>query len=441
VEAARPVGGTRARRYPQWFLLALLVVTFAGAGVRIAMVAFVDEPSQPGFLVDYDPIFYSRQANLVADGEGFVAPYLLDEDGNGPRSPSAGHPPLLVVVLAAATKLGARSFEAHRVVTALIGAAAVPLVALVGAEVAGWRAGIIAGALAAVYPNLWLYDGLLMPEALAGVLVALALWLSIRFLKSGRTWLLVWLGAVVGLGALARGELLFLVLVLVLPVCLLRREKPVGERLLLAGLATLVAALVIAPWAVYNVSRFEKPVFISTAQDTTLGGANCDLAYHGPRIGAWAGECFQDILDRGLEESVTASEIRSRTADYVSGHLSRVPLVALARLGRTWDVFEPADNVALGELQRRPRSWSWIALAMYAALVVLAILGGYVLRRDPSLLVLLSMPVLVTLTGALFWGNPRFRRPAEIVLVVLAGVAIDALLARRAARPAAAVPA
>jgi hypothetical protein len=107
-------------------------------------------------------------------------------------------------------------------------------------------------------------------------------------------------------------------------------------------------------------------------------------------------------------------------------------VVALARLGRTWDVFKPADNVTLGELQRRPRAWSWIALAMYAALVVLAVGGAYVLRREPSLLLLLSMPVLVTLTGVLFWGNPRFRRPAEVVLVVLAGVAIDALLARRA---------
>jgi 4-amino-4-deoxy-L-arabinose transferase-like glycosyltransferase len=424
-----------------WFLLALLAVTFVGVGVRIAMVAFVDEPSQPGFLVDYDPIFYSRQANLVADGDGFIAPYLVDADGNGPHGPSAGHPPLLVVLLAAATKLGARSFEAHRVVTALIGAAVVPLVALIGAEVASWRAGIIAGALAAVYPNLWLYDGLLMPEALAGLLVALALWLSIRYLKSGRTWLLIWLGVVVGLGALARGELLLLVLVLVLPVCLLKRDQPVGKRLLRAGVATLVAALVIAPWAIYNVSRFEKPVFISTAQDTTIGGANCDLAYHGARIGAWAGECVQDILDRGLEESVGASKIRSRAANYVRDNLSRVPLVALARIGRTWDVFKPADNVTLGELQRRPRAWSWVGLAMYAALVVLAAGGAYVLRREPSLLVLLAMPVLVTLTGALFWGNPRFRRPAEIVLVVLAGAAIDALLARRTRQPAEAVPA
>ena len=74
---------------------------------------------------------------------------------------------------------------------------------------------------------------------------------------------------------------------------------------------------------------------------------------------------------------------------------------------------------------------------MYAVLVVLACVGGYLLRRDPALFPLLAMPVLVTLTGVLFWGNPRFRRPAELVIVVLAAVAIDAVIARGNPTPAA----
>jgi 4-amino-4-deoxy-L-arabinose transferase-like glycosyltransferase len=433
VEAILAPAGADARSFrhaPRWFLAAVLVLSFVGLATRIAMVAFVHEPAQPGFLVDYDPIFYSQQANLVADGHGFIAPYLLDAQGNGPHRPSAGHPPLLVVVLAAATKLGARSFGAHRVVVALLGAAVVPVLALLGAELGGWRTGVIAAAIAAVYPNLWLYDGLLMPEALAGLLVALALLVSVRFVRTGRRSLLIWLGVIIGLGALTRGELLFLVPLLVFPICLARRQQSVPERLRLAGLAAVVAALVIAPWAIYNVQRFEKPVFISTAQDTTIGGANCDVVYHGSSIGAWSDQCFSDILNRNLEESVAASEIRSRSAHYVAGHTGRLPLVALARFGRTWDLFKPASNVTLGELQRRPRVWSWIALAMYGVLVVLACLGGYRSRRDPALLPLLAMPVLVTLTGVLFWGNPRFRRPAELVIVVLAAVAIDAFAGR-----------
>ena len=173
-----------------------------GVGTRLAMVGFVHQPSQPGYLVDYDPIFYSSQANLVADGHGFIAPYLLDANGNGPHRPSAGHPPLLVAVLAVATRLGARSFGRHRLVVALIGALIVPLLALLGAELGGWRTGVIAAAIAALYPNLWLYDGLLMPEALAGVLIALALLAGIRLQRSGGTSYAVWLGVIIGLAAL-----------------------------------------------------------------------------------------------------------------------------------------------------------------------------------------------------------------------------------------------
>ena len=399
------------------------------------MVAFVSEPSQPGFLVDYDPIFYSQQANLVADGHGFIAPYVLDAAGHGPHRPSAGHPPLLVILLAIASKLGARSFSAHRVVTALIGGLLVPIVALLGARVGGWRTGVIAGTIAAVYPNLWLYDGLLMPEALAGVLVGLALLLSYRLLKDGRRPSAAWLGVIVGLAALTRGEMLLLVPLLVLPVCLARRDDPLAARLRLAGISMLAAVLVIAPWSIYNFSRFEKPVLISTAIDTTLGGANCDAVYHGTQIGAWNDSCFSDITNQPIEESVAASEVRSRTAHYVEHHLARTPLVALARLGRAWDAFKPADIVTLGELQRRPRGWSWCALAMYVALIPLALAGANVLRRrGTSLVPFVAMVTLVTGTAVLFWGNPRFRRPAEIAIVVLAAVALDALAGKRLRR-------
>ena len=87
--------------------------------------------------------------------------------------------------------------------------------------------------------------------------------------------------------------------------------------------------------------------------------------------------------------------------------------------------------MTLGELQRRPRVWSWIALALYAALVPLAVAGGVILRRrGVPIAPFVAMPVLVTVTGVLFWGNPRFRRPAEVAIVVLAAVAIEALSRR-----------
>ena len=82
--------------------------------------------------------------------------------------------------------------------------------------------------------------------------------------------------------------------------------------------------------------------------------------YHGTQIGAWNNTCFADITNRPIEDAVAASEVRSRTAHYVEHHLSRAPGHARATR-HTYDVFKPADNVTLGELQRRPRAWSWFA--------------------------------------------------------------------------------
>ena len=136
------------------------------------MVCSSTSPLSPVTFVDYDPIFYTQQADLVADGHGFIAPYLLDPNGNGPHRPSAGHPPLLVVVLAVSVTLGARSSagidlsradrRTHRPV------------ARADRRRTGRRRGD-RRLITALYPNLWLYDGLLMTEALAGVLIALAL--------------------------------------------------------------------------------------------------------------------------------------------------------------------------------------------------------------------------------------------------------------------------
>ena len=136
-----------------------------------------------------------------------------------------------------------------------------------------------------------------------------------------------------------------------------------------------------------------------------------------------------------LEEDIAASEIRSRTVRFVEHHKGELPLVVLARVGRVWDLYKPAYNVSIGELEQRPRVWSWIALVIYAALLPLAAAGAFVLRRRRTAVApLVAMPVMVTITAAAFWGDPRFRRPAEIAIVVLAAVAIDAFATRRPGR-------
>ena len=70
---------------------------------------------------------------------------------------------------------------------AVFGAGVVLLIGLIGRTVAGDRAGLIAAAIAALYPNLWINDGLVMSETLATLAVALAILLAYRFGRSP-TW-------------------------------------------------------------------------------------------------------------------------------------------------------------------------------------------------------------------------------------------------------------
>lgn len=414
---AQGIAGT-----PRWFVFGLLGLFVLGLGIRVAYTERTNEPDRPGYLVNYDPIFYHLQANAVAEGRGFVAVYRAGDH------PSAKHPPLLVVALAAASAAGFDGFHAHRLLTALIGALAVPVIGLLGVRLAGWRAGLIAAGLAAVYPGLWANDGLIMPESPYVVLTALVLLLAYTAWKSFTPWVAAALGAAIGLAALTRGEAVLAIPLLVLPLAIrapgLTRRRRVGALAIVTG----AAIVVVLPWTVYNLRRFEKPVFVSTAMEETLGGANCDLSYSGGGIGYWTTECFAQVNENALEESVAASRVRTLAREYVSNHKGRVPVVLLARVARVWDIYHPSRAISASELQNRPRRVAWAGLISYYVLMAIAIVGAVVLkRRKVTLLPIVSVVAMVFVTAIISYGNARFRIPAEVAIVALAAVAFDAI--------------
>jgi 4-amino-4-deoxy-L-arabinose transferase-like glycosyltransferase len=430
------VPGGAGAASPRWFAPCLGAAFVVGLVIRLLMVAWVQLPSEPGFLVNYDPIFYHRQAQLVADGRGFIAPYRLDAQGHGPVAPSAGHPPLLVVVLAGASFVGLDGWGAHRVLTALIGAALVPLIGLWAARLAGARAGVVAAVIAAVTPNLWLNDGVIKPESLAAILLVLAALVAHRAWDDGRARVPLALGALIALAALARGEAIALLVLLVVPLALMRPARRDLGWLRTSALAFGAALVVLLPWVAYNVARFERPVIISTAQDTTLGGANCPLAYRGAELGYWTQNCFADIQRRGLEESVEATEIRRRALHDARDDAGRLPVVAVARVARTLGLYRTSSTIAGDALQNRPRPAGWAGLAAWWLLVPFAVAGAVRLhRRGVPLLPLVSFLVLSLLTAVAFYGNVRFRLPADLSVIVLAATALAGPAGPRTASP------
>ncbi len=412
------------------FFAALVVIALAGFGVRTAFVLGVARHDHQL----YDAFYYELQADTIAAGRGFTDPFAYLPGGDGAAHPAADHPPLTAAVLgAAAWTFGPRTLVL-RFVTALAGVGTVILLGLLGRAVAGEMAGVAAAAIGAIYPFLWLNDGLIMSESFAALLVTGALLLCYRLgqRRDGAVVLALALGAVCGLAALTRAELVLLAPGLVVALLLTDRRparRPARNRgRLLQCAAVLVGMVVVlAPWLLYNQTRFDRTVLISSNDGITLVGANCNAAYHGSEIGLWVitpGVCLPAQSPPG-DQSVVSAEYRHDAFRYARAHASRLPVVLAVRVGRTWNLFRPTDMLRVNAREGRPRWATALGLIAYYPLLALAIAGTVVLwRRRRWLAPLMVAPVIVTLTSLLFYGQTRFRLPAEPAIVVLAAVAM-----------------
>lgn len=372
-----------------------------------------------------DFFFFHTIANLLAEGQGFIAPYTLEELGR--VEPTAEHPPLWPLILAAASEVGGNGLLSHRLVGVPFGVATVGVLGLLGRRLGGDTAGLVVAAIAACHPLLIGADGSLMSETLYGLFAATALLLTLRLLDEPTPARAAALGLTIGLAALTRGEALALLLLLVAPAAWVAREGT-GERLKLVGITWLAAALVIAPWTIRNWSTFDRPVLISTNDSTVLTGANCDATYRGRDLGWWRVDCRTPI--REDNEARQAAIWREEGLEYARDHAGRLPVVVPVRILRTWGVYQPRRMI--DEAEGRDRTMETLGTIVYFLLLPAAVYGALLLRRRRApLWVLMVPPAVVTIVTVLGYGYPRFRHSADLVIVVLAGLAAAHLLERR----------
>jgi hypothetical protein len=341
-----------ARRSRRRFLVALLGVTlFACAGrATYVMTAtryqeFPSSPDAAGARRSIDEAWYSTAARSIARGDGVKVTY-----GGGPAIDDAEHSPFTAIALAP-TSLLFDTDTALRLTVALAGALMVLTIGLIADEVAGHRAGLIAAVIAALYPNLWMNDGLVMSETFAGVLTALTVLLAYRFIRRRSPVDILAAGVTAGLATLTRGELVLLIPLLVAPV--IWRSGLDRRRALSLTTASVVASLVVVmPYIGYNLTRFSHPVFLSYADADVLTGANCDETYYGPLTGYVDNFCT--IPDPTGDLAADAGPKRAQGFHYIRDHLSRLPVVVAARVGRLWGVYRPVQMARIAESEGRP---------------------------------------------------------------------------------------
>jgi len=402
----------------------LLVVGFALAIRLLNALTLATEVEVRG-----DALGFHMLANLLADGEGWIRPYEFVLEGV--REPTAEHPPLYILYLTAWSALGLDSIEWHRVATCLVGAATVGVVGLLARRVAGDRAGLVAAAVAAVYPLLWVIDGSLMSESLYALTIALTLLAALVAAQDPSPRRFAIAGAVMGLAALTRSEALLLPAILGVPLVLVAVSS--GWRVRLGRLAVLSTAfvLVLSPWLVRLAVDFDRFVPVTTTSGPLLAGTNCDATYRGEFVGSWRLDCVMAAEDAlgpradALNEAEKHDLLRAPAREYAREHADRVPVVLAVRFLRMWDLYAPRRQAAYEQLEGRHLRASQAGVAVYFLLLPLAAAGAWRLRhRRRELVVLLAPFLLVTVTSLVGYGLTRLRCAAEIPIVVLAALTL-----------------
>jgi 4-amino-4-deoxy-L-arabinose transferase-like glycosyltransferase len=331
----------------------------------------------------------------------------------------------------------------------LCGLAVVVLIGLLTCRIAGDLAGVVAAAIAAVHPLIWINDLMLLTEGLYQVLVVVVLWTAYDWIERPDRRRAAVIGAAIAFAALTRGEAVALFAFLVLPLVLRARTVDRGEKVRQIAVCWVAGLAVMAPWITWNMVRFEEPVLISSSTGAVLMAGSCDEVWSGERMGLWD-DCFSarelwDEFDAEFpgafltrddlviyDESVRDNWDRRQATEYILDNWTRYPTVAAARIGRSLELFRVSHTLRKNyQLEGRWAEPSTVGLGIYYGLVPLAVIGALVLRRSGRRLSpLLAMWATVMFASATAFGLTRYRVPVDLAMIVLGATAISWLWER-----------
>ncbi len=396
-----------------------------------------------------DTAYAATQGQLVIDGQGFadagLAMYMIDPAGRQ----GANHPPLFTLFFAALQKAGVRGTLQWRLIMCAITSVGVALIGLAGWRLAGGRsptgprsraAGVASAGLAALSPLVWIRGEELLVEGFLVVLVPLVIVLALRYWRSPSAGNAALVGAAVGVAWLTRSELVLLLVGMVPLFLLAVAPMPWARRLARLALAGAVCAALMAPWVLYNQSRFHRRVWVSNNLGTALIWSTCEATYEGEFFAYYAPGCI-DIIPAHPGDGSDDSDIEARrvdwTLDFLRTHKARTPVVIAARAGRLFGVYAPLDTIdkaAVYDGLGYPLAWAelvalWVTIPLAAA-------GAVAVRRAGVPLSPVVAPVLASvLPTILLIPLHRLRTGADVAFLVLAGPGIAALAGRWRARP------
>lgn len=416
--------------------------------------------------------FFIDDAHLYWVGGGYFAEnghFDPPQGVQGSDAPGSERMPLYLLFIAGVRILFGDSPVIVLFAQALIDSGTCVLIALLGGMVSA-RIGFIAGVLAAIWPNLVIHSVALLSDTLFLFVFTAMLLVSARYLKDAtprRAW---WAGLLCGLSIMVRTVAQFLPFALTVAAIAiaLHQRKAARTALACAGLVMLGAVLPVAPWLGRNIVLHDA-FALTTQQGTHMVGWVLPLvrqAQDGTPHVIGARE-LQERLDSrlraegidpdtlppfersrrfaalGMEElaampdsAIVKAWIQGAVVNLAAPALILDPRVRRAREGSFYN--DPTPGL-IGRLQAylatsAPQIRPLIVGALVLSAISLALQAyGFIrlARRLPWAAVFGALLILYVLliTGPIV--SPKYRLPAEPVLIVLAALGVDGFLRRR----------
>ena len=380
-------------------------VVVLGLVLRLAF-ALLYWQQQP---LTHDEREYLALGRSVASGEGFV--YPADEPSPG-TSQRFGRAPGYPLFLAALHVTGPAEHVPRRVqiAQAMLGAAAIWLVASIASRAAGPRAAVIAGAIAAVYPPLVALPAYAFSETLFSTLAlaaALALQAEARRTDArGRGWVL---GAVLtAAAALTRPTMLLFV---PLGAVWLARRAGVAR----AAIFCVVVFACIAPWTIRNHRVYGRWIVIASEGGVTFWTGNHPLARGEGDLAANPELKRAELAFRAAHSDLTPEQLEPLYyRDALAWmHANPAAWVALVARKAFYTIVPAGPSYALHSARYRIAS-----AAPYLVLLPFAAAGVWRWRiatragtAGASPAPLWLMAAATVLAGLIFFPQERFRLP------------------------------
>lgn len=400
---------------------ALLLVLAVALALRCLNAVFL--PWQEGDLVVSDMKGYDRAAVALLRQEPLPV-HTVERYLYHPLGSDTYHPPGYYYFLAAIYALFGHDYLAVRIVQAAVDTLTCLLVYSLAKEAFGATAGFLAGLVAAAYPPLIFYTGVLLTETLTTFVLTAAMWLLLRLARGEQRWRYLWVvlaGLLLGFTVITRSVFLVTAALLLVWVLILAegwQGWPSAVRLTLCFVVPI--ALLIAPITIRNWRIHGRFVLISTN-----GGVNFFLAHGGTEQ---AKNEVRNLPPEWSEGQITGISSRTQPEEeayfytlgwtYLRGHL----LPTLRSLpGKLHNMYWTSDywpaSPAQLSILNGVDNVIWRMGILPLSILCLPLMRGHQRRQALLFAMLISSTLVIPLV---FWAQPRFRLPVVPGFVVLA---------------------